>query len=369
MATVEFGVNNPLSNELWEAQLNVEVIEQTFAYRFIGDDTQSLIQRKEEPSKAAGDRVTCGLRGILVGRGKVGSEVLEGDEEAFSTADDTLFIDELRHAVSIPAGYTIDAQRVPYNLRMEGYDGVKQWYADRFDDAFFNQICGNTAVTDVALSGQQAILAPSVNNIIRVNNRANDQSLVAGDELKLTHIDNLVERASTMRQRFNQPIIRPFIMAGDRYYVMFLHDFQATDLQRDTGAAGWRTLQDNAMRGGDVTQNNLFRGALGMYNNTILHKATRVTEGVNSGTGVADPTSRRAVFCGAQAAWAAWGAGYGGESGQSTYKWVEKLTDYQKALGIAATSIWGMKKSQFETNDFGTIVLSTFAQAHDGISA
>lgn len=365
MATVEFGVNNPLSNQLWETQLNVEVIEATYAHRFIGTSSMALCQEKTEPNKAAGDRVTCGLRGILNARGKVGNEVLEGDEEAFTTADDTLFVDELRHAVSIPAGFTIDAQRVPYNLRAEGYDSMKQWYADRFDEAWFNHLCGFTAQTDVAFTGQQAVLAPSTNNIIRANNRANDQSLVAGDELKLTHIDSLVERAATMRQQFNQPIIRPIMIDGQMYYVLFVHDFQGIDLRRDTGTAGWRTLQDNAMQGGAVSNNPLFHGALGMYNNTIIHKATRVTNGVNSGTGVADPTSRRAVFCGAQASWVSWAQGYGA----SSFRWVERLTDFQKSLAIAATSIWGIKKSRFNGADFGTIVLSTFAAPHNGTAA
>ncbi|MDB4306184.1 N4-gp56 family major capsid protein [bacterium] len=359
MATVEFGVNNALSNELWEKQLNVEVIEATYFHRFVGTSSMSLIQEKEEPNKSAGDRVTCGLRGILTARGKVGNEVLEGDEEAFTTADDQLFVDELRHAVSIPAGGTIDAQRVPYNLRAEGYDAMKQWYAERIDTAMFNQLCGFTTETDVAFSGQQAVLAPSANNIIRPGGVANDQSIGASAFLTLSMIDVLKERAATMRQQFGQPIIRPIMMNGQAYYVLFIHDFQETSLRQDAGANGWSTIYNNAIAGGQITNNPIFTGALGMYNNVILHKATRVTQGVNSATGVAVPGVRRAVFCGAQAAWVAWGQSYG----QSAFRWVERLTDFQKSLGIAASSVWGLKKSRFSSNDFATIVLPTAAPA------
>ena len=365
MATVEFGVNNDLSNQLWEAQLNVEVIEATYAHRFIGKDAQSLCHEKTEPNKNAGDRVTMGLRGIISNRGKVGNEVLEGDEAAFTTASDVLFVDELRNAVSIPAGFTIEAQRVPYNLRAEGYDSMKQWYADRFDDAFFNHICGNTAQTDVAFTGQQAVLAPSANNIIRANSLATDEAVGAAGSaaaMRLTLIDDLVERAATMRQQFNQPIIRPIMIMGEPYYILFLHDFQVTDLRRDTGTAGWRTLHQAAMEGGRVTDNPLFTGAVGMYNNVIMHKATRVTNGVNSSTGLAVTNTRRAAFCGSQACWVAWAQGYGA----SSFRWVERLTDYQKSLGIAATSVWGLKKSRFNGNDFGTIVLTTFAEPKSG---
>ena len=358
MAPVEFGVNNPLSNQLWEQQLNVEVIEATYFSRFVGTSSMSLIQEKEELGKAAGDRVTCGLRGILSARGKVGNEVLEGDEEAFTTADDQLFVDELRHAVSIPGGATIDAQRVPYNLRAEGYDAMKQWYADRIDTAMFNQLCGYTTETDVAFAGQQAVLAPSTNNIIRPGGVANDQS-ISSAPITLTMIDAVKERAATMRQSFGQPIIRPIVLNGEYYYVLFVHDFQETDLRKDAGTTGWRTLYDNAMRGGEITKNPIFTGALGMYNNVILHKATRVTPGVNSSTGAAVTDVRRAVFCGAQAGWVAWGQSYG----TSAFRWVERLTDFQKSLGIAASSVWGLKKSRFNSNDFATIVLPTTAEA------
>ena len=285
MATVEFGVNNALSNEGWEAQLNVEVIEATYFNRFVGKDTQSMIQEKEEPNKAAGDRVTCGLRGILSGDGKQGNEVLEGDEEAFDTFDDQLFVDELRHAVSIPAGGTIDAQRVPYDLRAEGYDSMKQWYAERIDEAMFNQLCGFTPASAVNTkrTGQQVVIAPSTNNVIRANAKASDEALVSADVITLSQIDALKERASTMRQEFGQPIIRPFMMMGEPYYVLFIHDFQETDLRRDAGDGGWLQFQRDAAQGGAITNNPIWTGALGVYNNVILHKSTRVTQGVDSG--------------------------------------------------------------------------------------
>ena len=46
MSTVEFEVNNPLSNEAWEAQLNVESIEETQLHKFIGKSAQSMVQKK-----------------------------------------------------------------------------------------------------------------------------------------------------------------------------------------------------------------------------------------------------------------------------------------------------------------------------------
>ena len=305
--------NNPLSNEAWEAQLNVEVIEETQLYKFIGRDTKSMVQEKEELQKGPGSLVTCGLRSPLTGDGKQGNEVLEGDEEAWDNSDDALFVDELRHAVSIPAGGTIDAQRVPYNLRMEGYDAVKQWYSERIDESGFNQLCGFTPAngasgTNTKRTGNQVVPAASANNIIRPNGKATDQALVDGDQITLPLVDALVERAGTMRQEFGQPIIRPFRIMGEDYYVLFVHDYQAVDLRRNAGDGGWLTIQKAALQGGAISNNPIFDGALGVYNNVILHKSTRVTQGVQSADSTTAVTNtRRAVFCGAQAIWMAWG--------------------------------------------------------------
>jgi hypothetical protein len=41
--------------------------------------------------------------------------------------------------------------------------------------------------------------------------------------------------------------------------------------------------------------------------------------------------------------------------------WVEELFDYNNQLGVAAGMIAGMKKTQFNSMDFGTIVFATYA--------
>lgn len=360
MAAVEFAANNALSNQLWEQRLNVEVIEATYLNRFVGTSADSMIQEKIQPNKNPGDRVTCGLRGTLSGPGKQGNAVLKGDTEAFTNASDTLFLDLLRHGTAVPAGMTIDAQRVPYELREEGFDSLKQWYADRLDDALFNQLCGFTPQTDTRFTGNQAVIAPSTNNIMRAKGIATD-ALVAADStatLTLASLDAMKERAKTMRDQFSQPIIRPCMVMGEPFYVVFIHDFQLTDLRRETGDAGWFGIQRAAMQGGAVSGNPIFTGAAGVYNNMILHVSTRVTNGVTSGASQAN--TKRAVLCGAQAAWISWGQGYGATS----FRWVEELEDFGHQLEIAVGSIWGLKKSVFNSVDFATIVQTTYAAAH-----
>lgn len=92
----------------------------------------------------------------------------------------------------------------------------------------------------------------------------------------------------------------------------------------------------------------------------ILKPAIDVTQGVNSSTGAAITTVRRAVFCGAQAAVVA----YGQKHQANKMRWNEELLDHKRKLEVSAWSIWGLKKARFNSVDYGTIVVSTYAAAH-----
>lgn len=99
---------------------------------------------------------------------------------------------------------------------------------------------------------------------------------------------------------------------------------------------------------------------LGEYNNIILKSAFDVTTGVNSSSGAAITTVRRAVLLGAQAAC----VGYGMKHAGGKYLWNEELFDHKRRLEVSALSIWGMKKTRFNSVDYGTVVMSTYAAAH-----
>lgn len=112
------------------------------------------------------------------------------------------------------------------------------------------------------------------------------------------------------------------------------------------------------MQGGKITNNPIFDGALGVYNRVILHESNFVP--LSPTTITSGDTVRRAVFCGAQAAVVA----FGRENSQSQFTWVEEMFDYQNKLGVAAGSIWGVKRSIYNSNSFGSIALATAAAQH-----
>jgi len=364
MAQTDFAVNHPLAVSVWSKRLAAEAYRRTFIGKFIGESEDSLIMEKLDLKKGAGDNITCGLNVQLQGDGVQGDATLEGNEEALQFYDDNLVINQLRHASRVKGRMT--EQRVPYNLRETSRMRLADWFAQRMDVSFFNQICGNTAVTDTRFTGNNATIAPSTNRIFWAGGKSNDQGLGAVDTFTLELIDIARQKAETASIASSTgPLIRPIRHEGNDYYCMFLHDYQVHDLRTNTASGQWLDIQKAAMQGGDVRDNPIFTGALGIYNGVVLHKASRVTTGVNSSTGAAITTARRAVLCGAQAVCIAFGSG----NGATRYTWNEEMFDYGNQFGVAAGSIFGLKKTKYvpennsSTNaeDFGTVVVSTYA--------
>ena len=249
-------------------------------------------------------------------------------------------------------------QRVPFSVREEALSGLRDWWTDRVDYAFFNQLCGFTPQTDTRWTGLQAVVAPDANHIIRSDPTAlGDESITTTSLYTLSLIDKEVERARTLT-----PAIRPVKLGGKDFYVTFLHPFQVTDLRTNTNTGQWLDIQKAAMTGGEVQDNPIFDGSLGVYNGVVIHSDVRVTQGVTGATsnGAVVPNVRRSVFCGAQAGACA----YGRDNSAGRFTWVEELFDYQNQLGVSAGQIWGLKKTVFNAQDYATIVMSTYAIQH-----
>lgn len=354
MATTAYATGNALTVKLFAKKLFQEALKQTFFSKYMGTGTNNICQIKSEMSKGAGDQVTFGLRMQLTGAGVQGDSTLEGNEEGLVTYSDALLINQLRHAVR-SAG-KMSEQRVSFDVRDECRVGLQDWFADRLDACFFNQLAGNTVQTDTRYTGNNATVAPDTAHKAYVNsNEATDASISTTSIFSFAVIDKAIEKAKTV-----SPLIRPVVADGTNMYVCFLHPVQVTDLRITTSTGGWLDIQKAAMTGGRVGENPIFTGALGVYNNTILVEATRLPAAVNAGTGAAIASTRRAVFCGAQAAV----MGYGQANSDQEMTWSEELYDYGNQLGVAAGLIFGIKKVVFNSADFGTITIPTYAATH-----
>jgi N4-gp56 family major capsid protein len=330
-------------------------LKNTWAQKFMGEDENSVIQIKDETQRSQGDKITFGLRMQLSGNGVLGDGTLEGMEESLTTYSDAVIIDQLRHAVRSKG--KMSEQRIPFSVREEAMSGLADWWADRIDFSFFNQVGGYVPQNDVRWTGLQAVIAPDSNHIIRSDGSTGDESITTTSLFTLSLIDKAVERARTLT-----PAFRPVRVSGKSMYVHFIHEYQRTDLRTTTSTGQWLDIQKAAMTGGEIQDNPIFDGSLGVYNATILHSDVRVTNGVAGATsnGALVANVRRSVFAGAQAAVCA----YGRDNGPARFSWFEELFDYGNKLGVEAGMIWGLKKAVFNSQDYATMVVSTYAAQH-----
>jgi N4-gp56 family major capsid protein len=354
MAVTNYGVNANEAVKLWSRRLAREALKATYIQKFVGESDDSVIQIRNDTKKGPGDRVRVTLRMQLDGAGVQGDGTLEGNEEALTTYTDDFLINQLRHAVR--SSGKMSEQRIPFSVREEAMSGLRDWWSDRMDTWFFNQVCGYTVQTDSRYTGNNTVTAPSANRKVFATGSADET--VQADSTKvmtLAMLDKAVEAAKTAT-----PLIRPINIMGGKHYVCFLHPYQVYDLRTSTSTGQWLDIQKAAMSGGKLAENPIFTGALGMYNNVILHESTRVTNGVHSSTGAAQTSTRRAVLCGAQSAVMGFGQGHSFKE----FDWYEELFDYGNQLGVKAGCIGGLKKSVFNSVDFGTITMTSYAAAH-----
>lgn len=352
MATTDFGVNHPLAVKLWSEKLIREALKETYISKFMGTGPTSLIQTLTDTQKGAGDKITYGLRMQLGAAGVSGDSTLEGNEEALSFYSDAVTINQLRNAVRSEG--KMSEQRVPYNMREEAMMALKDWLSDKMDAGFFNQITGNTGETDVKKTGMQATVAPTT--LIVGGGHSTEASLSATTThcITLRDIDRCVATAKVA-----SPVFKPLRIKGEDYFVAFLHPYQVYQLRGQTNSGQWADIQKAAIQGGNITGNPIFTGALGVYNGVVLHESTRIPNIVGTPASGSVSDFRRGAFCGAQAAAVA----FGQDNGPSRATWNEKMFDYGNQLGVAGGTIWGLKKSVFNSADFATLALPGYAPA------
>lgn len=356
MATTDYPVNHPLAVKLWAKKLSYEVTGDTYFSRFASESSDSLCQIKTETMKSPGDKITCGLRMLATGAGIQGDNTAEGNEEALVTHNDAVFIDQLREPFR--TGGRMSEQRVPFNVRDELRGAAKDWWVERLDTCFMNQLAGNTGQSDTRFTGNNATAAPStagsVTRLIVGGSETAETSLSATTThaIKMADLDRAVAIAKT-----DKPRIRPVRVMGKNYYVVFLHPYAIYQLRKDASTAGnFFDIQKAQLQGGKIGDNPILTGAEFIHNGCIVHESSYLPATV----GASDNTLyKRGVLCGAQSIVCA----YGRAGGKNNMIWEEDMFDYGNQFGVSAGMIFGMKKSVYNSIDFATIALAGYAPA------
>jgi N4-gp56 family major capsid protein len=359
LAALDFGTSNTHTVKVWSEELNRAVLPKTLISRFIGQGPDSVIQSIDELTKGPGDNVYCNLEYLISGDGVTDGETLEGNEQRQDFYRDTVIINELAQAMRWKK--RMAQQRVVFKFRESARAQLSDWFAARLDQVFFNQVCGNTVQTNTKYTGFNATIKPDSNHHIWPGSLSDDSSLGSSNTFTLDLLDKALTKAKTLHDVNSLPIIRPVRIAGGEYFPVVLHPYQVRDMRADTSTGQWMDIQKAAMQGGEVSGNPIFTGALGVYNGCILFESTRIPLGCDDSTPTtAVSSTRRAVLLGAQSAALA----YGREGGRKDrYLWNEESFDHGREASIASALIFGIKKLRFNSADFGTMPISTYAAA------
>lgn len=327
-----------LQAQLWYKDLFADVPTILFFDRFMGEGANNAVQVMRDLSKAPGDTINIPLSTKLAGAGISGDGELESNEEAISSYNFSMKIDQLRHAVRLTG--QMDEKKVAYNMRTDAKEKLKIWWAERIDRECIYKITGQTGQTFA-----NTPTAPSANRSIWTGGVAADNSLTATMKFDTKAIDKAKQTALLAT-----PKVRPLKMAdkaykGEDMYIIIIHPYQAVDLRQDPV---WNQAQRDAnIRGSD---NPILSGALGVYNGCIIYQHELMYT-FSNGSSVA---CARAVLMGQQSLVFCEGR---------DSQWVEKSFDYGNKWGISAGRIFGVQKPVFNSEDYGLITIASAAAA------
>lgn len=379
MATTSMLTDNPLTRKLWEKLGFIDMYKNSAFGRMVRRGT---IMRAEELDRAeAGDTVTFSFTGILTGIGVGEGGTLIGNEEALDNQSFAMQYNTFRHAVASPNKDTIEQARTYVKFEETARKLLPEYHASRLDASVFNQLAGVDSTTIIVdstvysgtdrtfVQGLNTVNVPTANRVIRAGGAATDQALTSADTMTLDLIDAALEQL----QR-TYPTVRA--LPGNEFDLYISYE-QEVDLKRDTsGKIQWYTNYLSSMEGGSQSDNPIFTGSeygtkpIGRYSNVNIIPTSRVSTGVNSSSSAAISTVRRAILCGTNAmSFASKFSGAltdmsGDTRGNVPFKYEIEEKDYKYIKGIEARMIYGVKKIQFDSEDFGSTVISTYAAAH-----
>ena len=362
MAMTEFALNDPLAVQRWSTSLDVEAAKKAYFAKFIGKGNDNIIILKNELNKSAGDKVTVGLRTKLSEDGIEGDNLIEGHatgEEALSFFNDSLSIDQLRKSTKSKG--KMSEQRVPYNMRKEGRDALATWWAEYMDEQMFMYLSGARGIDPsfkVGLSwtgrANNPLVAPDASHQLYAGDATGKIDLATDDIMGLIDVERLVATAETQ-----DPMLQGLNIGGEKKFILLMHTFQAFQLRTSMTTNDWLDIQKAA---GSRGSNQVYKNSLGEYADVILHKHRNTIRFDDYGSGSSLPAAR-ALFLGSQAGLMA----YGQNASPNRYSWNEDKDDRGNALAITAGSIFGVKRSSFDSKSFGTIALDSYCPAPTGV--
>lgn len=356
------------SKDLWEQARNV-----SFIGKFLGSDSNSLIQRITElKASEKGARAVLTLVHDMEGDGVAGDRTLKGNEEALRSSDITIRLDQLRNA-NTNEGKMADQKSI-VNFREQSRDKLAYWLSDRIDQLAFLTMSGvaytvkNSGGTRVGsdlpfLEFSNDVVAPSAKRygqwdegtksiLWGTGNGGIVNGAVGTGDYPCWEM--LVQAKAYAKDNYIRGIREK---GGEETYHVFLSPQAMARLKLDP------TFMQNLRHAQSRDKDNpLFTGSTIKVDGLYLHEFRHVVNTRNAasgskwgGGGLIDGC--QILFCGAQAM---------GFADLGDPEWNEEYDDYKNRMGIETGKILGFRKPQFytqysggTTEDFGILSIYT----------
>jgi len=356
MARTAILPTDPAAVKLFSAEVAVDAAKKGyFSGKMEGSEAQKLpLVRKTDLESGAGDEVTMNLVAKLVGQPIQGSEKLEGREMRLRNYTDKLRVDKFRNGVNI--GDVMDQKRVKFSLREQAKARLTDYIAEVEDEMKMMYMAGARGVgTEIQhfptdwTAFPNAFEAPDAYHLMYGGDATAKANVDSADKIGLAVLDRAKARAKKfMGVEGAGAKTTPVEIQGGQHYVALLSVESEYDLRRETGDMGWLAIQ-KAAAAAEGAKNPIFTGALGMYNDVIIHSHENVIKFTDYGAGANVPACRN-LFMGAHCAAVAYG--FKGNGGVR-YQLSESGLDHDEETVVHFRTILGIKKTRFNSMDFG----------------
>lgn len=333
-------VNSANVEELWDSNFFVEYVRANRFKRYMGNDSNSVIQVLKDLTKKAGDGITVPLITKLEGAGVTGNGLLEGNEEALGNYGHKIEVATRRNAVAVTDN---DQQFTGIQLREAAKPQLKNWCMEKLRTDIITAMhsIAGTAYGSATEGAKDTWLA------------ANDDRVVFGDGSVGGYTDHsadlaLVTASMTLSKsivskmkataELADPIIRPVTVGEDEEtYVMFVGSGAFRDLKADLDS-----VHQNA--GPRSNNNPLFRDGDLMYDGVVIRKIQEI--GTIGTVGASSARIEPVFLCGAQAI---------GTAYAKLPKSTTDVRDYGFVKGVGIHEMLGVEKLVYNGVDHGIL--------------
>ena len=319
MAKTGFTTNSAETVKLWNEKLFRDSVKESYFARFMGTGSDSIVQVKTDLESGKGDRVRFAIRMRLTGAGVTEGQTLEGNEENLTTHTTNLTLKQWRHAVRDDGA--MSRQRALFSISEESQAALKDRVTEKIDQECFD-----------------AYNATTPTKIVYASTATSDATLTTSMLLTPDLISKMKAGAETGYNRTQTPI-RPIMIGGKKHFVLLIHPDVGYDLKQNT-------IWQGAQQSGNIRglSNPIFTGALGMWDNVIVHEHENVPIAKTYGSGGNVPGAN-CLFLGAQSLLWAWG---------QRPKTVRKDFDFDNEQAFATGMIYDVAKPIFNSLDYGS---------------